>query len=661
MLALLCAVTNFAWGDRWVEVTDLTSLNANGNDIIVIVDKTSGRAMSNNNGTTSAPSAVQVTLSADKSEITSTVDENLMWRFLRNEDNFQFQKYATSTNSNYLYTFNNNNGLRVGGGNDNKFIIQDNFLYNTGQQRFIGVYNNQDWRSYTSINNNIQNTVIAFYKKTTDTNTVATPTFTPADGTTFEDEQEISISCATTGATIYYTTDGGEPTTSDALYAGPFTITETTTVKAIAVKSGMTNSAVASATYTLIIPSSGYDIDFESEASAYTKWTFDNITSQYTNSGVTAHGGSKYVSTGGAATCSIKTKETVATPNSLTCYVSKQTTNTTSSTWYIQVSEDGSTWTTVESTSATDMTKGEWKVFTADLSAYSDVYVRVYYSGSTAIRLIDDLTLSTVAPDKYYVAGDWTNWADNMIEMTRNVDGSYTLDNQVVSKNQEFKIIKVASGTTAQVWCGGNADGSYWGINPNSHSDIALNVGGGKNFCMEYAGTWSITVSFDESDSPLLSVDGNWLSYYLVGDFNEWATSDSYKFKKDEETGIYTLSSIIEQEQKFKIIKMIGSEETWYGAISDGDFWVEENKVDEELSMTSPGQNFIMKLANKNQWELNYNPDNYKLTLSNYISDVAELPFTFDGGKGDIQDKAGLTNSGIGSDYSILRTLLPAC
>lgn len=341
MLALLCAVTNFAWGDRWVEVTDLTSLNANGNDIIVIVDKTSGRAMSNNNGTTSAPSAVQVTLSGDKSEITSTVDENLMWRFLRNEDNFQFQKYATSANSNYLYTFNNNNGLRVGGGNDNKFIIQDDFLYNIGQQRYIGVYNNQDWRSYTSINNNIQNTQIAFYKKTADTNTVATPTFTPADGTTFEDEQEISISCATTGATIYYTTDGGEPTTSSTSYNAPFTITETTTVKAIAVKSGMTNSAVASATYTKSEPSpvggllyegfSKYDSDGDGTNEInisnvnldYSKWdTFSKLYLGGT-SNAAANGGCGKLGTG-SAIGSMKTKNITLTGNAILTFQLKK-------------------------------------------------------------------------------------------------------------------------------------------------------------------------------------------------------------------------------------------------------------------------------------------------------------------------------------------------
>ncbi len=79
---------------------------------------------------------------------------------------------------------------------------------------------------------------------------VEAPTFTPASGTTFTSSQKVTISCATEGAKIYYTTDGTAPTTASTLYEGEFTITATTTVKAIAVKEGMTDSSVATATYT---------------------------------------------------------------------------------------------------------------------------------------------------------------------------------------------------------------------------------------------------------------------------------------------------------------------------------------------------------------------------------------------------------------------------
>ena len=54
----------------------------------------------------------------------------------------------------------------------------------------------------------------------------------------------VSISCATAGATIHYTTDGGTPTASSTAYSNTFSVSSTTTVKAIAVKPGSASSAV---------------------------------------------------------------------------------------------------------------------------------------------------------------------------------------------------------------------------------------------------------------------------------------------------------------------------------------------------------------------------------------------------------------------------------
>ena len=66
----------------------------------------------------------------------------------------------------------------------------------------------------------------------------------------FENEFEVAIT-AEDGAAIYYTTDGTKPTTASTVYSAPFTISETTTVKAIAVKDDVV-STVAEATYTKV-------------------------------------------------------------------------------------------------------------------------------------------------------------------------------------------------------------------------------------------------------------------------------------------------------------------------------------------------------------------------------------------------------------------------
>jgi hypothetical protein len=81
--------------------------------------------------------------------------------------------------------------------------------------------------------------------------TVATPTFSQAAGP-YTGEQSVTLSSATSGATIYYTTDGTVPTTSSPLNSTTpvvLTIDTTTTIKAIAVAPGMANSTISSGSY----------------------------------------------------------------------------------------------------------------------------------------------------------------------------------------------------------------------------------------------------------------------------------------------------------------------------------------------------------------------------------------------------------------------------
>lgn len=81
---------------------------------------------------------------------------------------------------------------------------------------------------------------------------VETPVFTPESGATLNIGDEITIACATEGASIHYTTDGSEPTATSEPYTGAAILFTggTFTVKAIAVKDGMADSDVATATYT---------------------------------------------------------------------------------------------------------------------------------------------------------------------------------------------------------------------------------------------------------------------------------------------------------------------------------------------------------------------------------------------------------------------------
>lgn len=101
---------------------------------------------------------------------------------------------------------------------------------------------------------------------------VGAPTANPTAGT-YTENQSVTLTSSTEGATIYYTTDGSEPTITGgvpagttAQYTAPIAVTGTegqsitTTIKAIAVKDRMQNSSVETFTYTIQIPVPKYEV-----------------------------------------------------------------------------------------------------------------------------------------------------------------------------------------------------------------------------------------------------------------------------------------------------------------------------------------------------------------------------------------------------------------
>ena len=103
--------------------------------------------------------------------------------------------------------------------------------------------------------------------ETSTTPTAAAPTFWPAAGTTFNTPQNVTITSSTQDAVIYYTTDGATPTTRSTLYEGPFEVAENMTIKAIATKSGMDNSAVSEVTYSFKVGNPYIGVDNASTTS----------------------------------------------------------------------------------------------------------------------------------------------------------------------------------------------------------------------------------------------------------------------------------------------------------------------------------------------------------------------------------------------------------
>jgi Chitobiase/beta-hexosaminidase C-terminal domain/MBG domain (YGX type) len=84
----------------------------------------------------------------------------------------------------------------------------------------------------------------------TSAGSVAKPVCTP-NGNVFSSPPMVTLTDATPGAVIYYTTDGSTPTTSSTLYTGPITVTKTELIEAIGVAKGYLNSVVTIQNYRL--------------------------------------------------------------------------------------------------------------------------------------------------------------------------------------------------------------------------------------------------------------------------------------------------------------------------------------------------------------------------------------------------------------------------
>ena len=149
----------------WV-LTDLADITED--DVFVIVgvyDEDLASFAMPNNGTQGAPPAVDVTIVGNT--LSGEIAENIQWNLSIGEDGYTF--YPNGETETWLYCNNSNNGIRVGDGDNNVFTMSDTgYLINIATSRYIGIFDRQDWRCYTSVNNNIKNQSFAFYKKIKD-------------------------------------------------------------------------------------------------------------------------------------------------------------------------------------------------------------------------------------------------------------------------------------------------------------------------------------------------------------------------------------------------------------------------------------------------------------------------------------------------------------
>lgn len=125
---------------------------------------------------------------------------------------------------------------------------------------------------------------------------VATPQFSPAAGT-YTATQTVTITSATTDAVVHYTSDGSAATCASSTYAGPITVSQSTSLSAIACAAGKTDSAAANADY-VITPPAVAPV-FAPAAGSYTS------VQQVTISSTTAGATFRYTTDGTDPTCAI--------------------------------------------------------------------------------------------------------------------------------------------------------------------------------------------------------------------------------------------------------------------------------------------------------------------------------------------------------------------
>ena len=160
------------------KIYTLTTLDEiDGNDeVIITMTKEDGStfALFSANGTGSAPAAVAVTVVDDKIQ---TNEANIYWNIVKDEtDETQFSIHLPGDIDTWLYSTNANNGVRVGSNNNKLWTIDETsgYLLHVGTSRYMGVYNSQDWRAYTSVNNNIANQTMQFFVRAIDGTDIGT-------------------------------------------------------------------------------------------------------------------------------------------------------------------------------------------------------------------------------------------------------------------------------------------------------------------------------------------------------------------------------------------------------------------------------------------------------------------------------------------------------
>lgn len=257
MMLLLMGGVNSVWAEKTYKLTKVTKVESGG----LYVFEQKGHVMNN----TCVSNALQTTRDYKKSGLTGS--ETYVWKLTYNS---QYKGYKMMNVS--LKQSADREGTLASAYLDNSTsspnVLFNNFgtvwafsfqgdgtvlIQNTkSSYKFLGytTATSYAYKAYSKSNLSSYPHAIVVYKLEDENSAViATPTFSVEPGT-YTETQTVEIACETANTTVFYTLDGTEPTNESTQYTGPITVSETTTIKAIAYDAAGKASEVASATYT---------------------------------------------------------------------------------------------------------------------------------------------------------------------------------------------------------------------------------------------------------------------------------------------------------------------------------------------------------------------------------------------------------------------------
>ena len=412
-----------------------------------------------------------------------------------------------------------------------------------------------------------------------------TITFTPATG---EVTSGTPITMLFSGecSGIKYTTDGTTTPDEDNGYvydaSNPPVITAATTIKAAAYNYSNNQYAfgeVATATYTVVIPTVDYDGSVTFVATK-DKPSSDNPKS-ITKTPVTFTCTSGTLDNGSEYRLFKDSETTFSVPNDYKIVKieftgdSRNPVNGFGTTQGLTFSGNDGVW----------IGEAQSVSFTASNNQVRCTQIIVYYTEP-----------ETTGP-KYYLVGDFNGWANAITSTSPSYkfhenNGTYTLTVQDLPAC-EFKIIRSDNGTSAAEWYG-VINGQEANIHHNHHTGIGVTHDNGGNFRLQSAGTTSFSFEVNGGDPFNLTVTRD-ASLSIMGTFNSW-TEEPMTFNTTDEK--WTTSRTIYENQEFRFVDEFGQ---WQG----GTYWIKEEHFGDNIPIVT-GDN-VFKMTVSGDYTLNVN------------------------------------------------------